>query len=223
MVDDLLSGRVTSFRREQGFGVITLDDGRAVKFDASACTMVPEEGAAVRLRIAPARWGGGFKALHVEEHGSALFAPAPVAPPSLDQQIAALQREHLVAALSEHAMARLVTEAFGGQLGAATLVDVLEAFYAADATCARHDGYVSFASAATADEARAAIQAALPGFVAPGAAAADDAVAAANQALAAAGDGRQLLALRTASDRRAYFALTADRARSLARLLPFSR
>ena len=27
MVDDLLSGRVTSFRREQGFGVITLDDG----------------------------------------------------------------------------------------------------------------------------------------------------------------------------------------------------
>ena len=68
MVDDLLCGRVTSFRREQGFGVITLDDGRDVKFDASNCTMIPEEGAAVRLRVGPAKWGGGVKALHVEPH-----------------------------------------------------------------------------------------------------------------------------------------------------------
>jgi cold shock CspA family protein len=123
MADDLLSGRVTSFRREQGFGVITLDDGRDIKFDASACTMVPEEGAAVQLRIGPARWGGGFKALHVEPRGSStLFVPA--APPSLDQQIAALQREHLAGALSEHVMAQLVTEVFGGQLGDASLIDV---------------------------------------------------------------------------------------------------
>src|SRR5712691_10703226 len=99
MVDDLLCGRVTSFRREQGFGVITLDDGRDIKFDASACTMIPEEGAAVKLRIGPARWGGGFKALHVEPRGSStLFVPAPL--PTLDDQIAALQREHLVSALS---------------------------------------------------------------------------------------------------------------------------
>src|ERR1041384_4844982 len=69
MVDDLLCGRVTSFRREQGFGVITLDDGRDVPFDASHCTMVPEEGAAVRLRVGPARWGGGIKALDVEPRG----------------------------------------------------------------------------------------------------------------------------------------------------------
>ena len=65
MADDLLSGQVTSFRIEQGFGVITLDDGREVKFDASICKMVPEEGAAVQLRVGPARWGGGIKALQV--------------------------------------------------------------------------------------------------------------------------------------------------------------
>src|SRR5690349_16431207 len=103
MVDDLLSGRVTSFRREQGFGVITLDDGRDVKFDASDCTMVPEEGAAVRLRVGPARWGGGVKALHVEPRGtSPIFVPTHEM--TLDERIAALQREHLVSALSEHAM-----------------------------------------------------------------------------------------------------------------------
>lgn len=75
MVDDLLSGRVTSFRREQGFGIITLDDGRDVKFDAHNCNMLPEEGAPVRLKIAPARWGGGFKATVVEAHGATPLHP----------------------------------------------------------------------------------------------------------------------------------------------------
>jgi cold shock CspA family protein len=141
MVDDLLTGRVTSFRREQGFGVITLDDGRDVKFDASDCTMIPEEGAAVRLRVGPARWGGGEKALHVEPRGSSTLL-VPAEPPSLDQQIATLQREHLVAALSEHAMAQIVREAFGGRAGDATLVGVLDAYYTRDAARARYDGYL---------------------------------------------------------------------------------
>lgn len=73
--DDLRGGRVTSFRCEQGFGVITLDDGRDVQFDAANCTMVPEPGEAVRLRVGPAR-DGGLKALHVEPR-SVPLAPAP--------------------------------------------------------------------------------------------------------------------------------------------------
>jgi cold shock CspA family protein len=141
MVDDLLYGRVTSFRREQGFGVITLDDGRDVKFDASACTMVPEEGAVVRLRVGPAKWGGGFKALHVEPRGSSTIF-VPIDPPTLDQQIAALQREHLVGSLSELAMAQLIADMFGGRLGDATLIDVIDAFYVQDSARARHDGYL---------------------------------------------------------------------------------
>ena len=143
MVDDLLFGRVTSFRREQGFGVITLDDGRDVKFDASDCTMVPEEGAVVRLRIGPARWGGGIKALQVEPRGSStLFVPK--SPPTLDEKIAAMQREHLVSALSEHVMAQLSADVFGGRIGDAALIDVLDAFYSADRERARHDGYLRF-------------------------------------------------------------------------------
>lgn len=76
-MDELLSGRVTSFRREQGFGVITLDDGRDIKFDAHICTLQPEEGVAVQVRIAPARWGGGFKATHVEPLVTPTEAPQP--------------------------------------------------------------------------------------------------------------------------------------------------
>lgn len=140
MVDDLLSGRVTSFRREQGFGVITLDDGRDVKFDASNCTMIPEEGAAVRLRVGPAKWGGGFKALHVEPRGSSRLM-VPVSPPTLDQQIAALQREHLVGALSERVMAQLIARV-AAELGKAPLLEVLDAYYAQDPARARHDGYL---------------------------------------------------------------------------------
>jgi len=141
MVDDLLFGRVTSFRREQGFGVITLDDGRDVKFDASDCTMIPEEGAAVRLRVGPARWGGGVKALHVEPRGtSPLFVQTP-RELTLDERIAALQREHLVSALSEQAMTRLVADVFEGALGAASLLDVLDAFYLRNPASARSDGY----------------------------------------------------------------------------------
>ena len=227
MVDDLLYyGRVTSFRREQGFGVITLEDGRVVKFDASNCTMVPEEGARVQLRVGPARWGGGLKALHVEENGT----PPPYAPPasaSLEQQIAQLQREHLLSTLTEHAMEQLVARAFGGQLGKATLVDVLDAFYTADPAAARQDGYVRFAASATPAEAIAAIDAALPGIqwmtdLEGGDV--DRAVFLANRSLGHANDRRgTLFRLRSSSEIRAYLTMMVDRAHRLSGTLPLIR
>lgn len=231
MADDLLCGRVTSFRREQGFGVITLDDGRDVKFDASACTMVPEEGNAVRLRVAPARWGGGFKALHVEPGSSStLFAPAP---PTLDQQIATLQREHLVGALSEHVMEQLAADVFGGQLGEATLIEVIDAFYIQDSTRARHDGYLRRVQGLRhnpvellAEIATLLPDAKLPRELAASASATDGdsldkIVSLANEALRAAGDPRRLYPLETRGDWHAYLALPSDRAQRLATVLPF--
>lgn len=225
MVDDLLNGRVTSFRREQGFGVITLDDGRDVKFDASDCTMVPEEGAAVRLRIGPARWGGGVKALHVEPRGSSTLL-VPATPPSLDEQIAALQREHLVGALSEHALAQLSADVFDGRIADAALIDVLDAFYAADPARARHDGYLRFVQPRpTAAEAFAAIHAIVPDLALPrptAAHSADDLLLQVNHALETVRDPRRLFRLETGGGVRAYYLLAADRAKRLARILPFA-
>ena len=221
MVDDLLSGRVTAFRREQGFGVITLDDGRDVKFDASDCKIVPEEGAVVRLRIGPARWGGGMKALHVEPRGSStLFVPK--SPPTLDEQIAAMQREHLVSALSELVMAQLSDDVFGGRIGDAKLIDVLDAFYAADPERAGHDGYLRFVHPLPAvGDALAAFSAAIGiALPRPVARSIDDLVPLVNRALEGAGDPRRLYPLATGRHWRAYYVLAADRARRLARILP---
>lgn len=252
MVDDLLFGRVTSFRREQGFGVITLDDGRDVKFDASDCTMIPEEGAAVRLRVGPARWGGGIKALHVEPRGSStLFVPAHE--PTLDERIAALQREHLVAALSEHAMTRLVAEAFEGTLRSASLLDVLDAFYLRNRASARSDGYFRHNRRFhdTSDDVLAELAALIPGGAVPrqisltlagtigtigrlharladgrehtiDVESLDDIASFVNDALREAGDARRIYPLETDGGWHAYFVLSADRAARLAAVLPFA-
>jgi hypothetical protein len=138
---DLVDGRITSFKKEQAFGVITLDDGTAVKFDAGICTMVPEEGASVRLRVGPAKWGGGLKALYVEPAAAPAFIAAP-RPPSLEDQLAAVQREHLVSGLSEQILGELIADAFAGEPERATLLDLLDAYYAADPVRARSDGYL---------------------------------------------------------------------------------
>jgi cold shock CspA family protein len=222
MVDDLLSGRVTSFRREQGFGVITLDDGRDVKFDASDCTMVPEEGATVRLRIGPARWGGGIKALHVEPRGSSTLRV--VSPPTMDEQIAALQSEHLVGELSEMVMARLSEDVFGGRIGDAALIDVLDAFYAADPARAHHDGYLRFVPPLPAvGDALAAFATALgTALPRPVARSIDELAPLINRVLEAARDVRRVYPLITGRHWRAYYVLATDRAQRLARVLPFS-
>ena len=225
MADDTLGGHVTSFRREQGFGVITLDDGRDVRFDASDCNCasVPEEGAVVRLRVAPARWGGGLKALHVEPRGSSTLA-VPASPPTLDEQIAALQREHLVGALSEHVMTRLSEHVFGGRINNATLLDVLDAFYASDSSRARHDGYLRFMPPLPAvGDALARFATALGmALPRPVASSIDDLVPQINRVLEAARDPRRVYALATSRHWRAYYLLDTARAQRLAKTLPFA-
>ena len=239
MGEELLTGRVTQFRKEQGFGVITLDDGRDVKFDSSACTMVPEEGDSVRLRIAPAKWGGGFKALHVEP-ASSKRAPTPL-PISLDQQIAMLQGEHLVAGLSEKVMARLVADLFDNRLADATLLGILDGYYDADEGRAIADGYLRCDGKVGEDDMLSELAARVPRAQLPrqtkwesstlhvalpdggerslAVAAFDDIVALANEALAAANDERRFYAIATGGDWRAYLALTPDRAERLTALL----
>jgi hypothetical protein len=145
---ELFSGRITSFRREQAFGLITLDDGTPVKFDAGICTMVPEEGAAVRARVGPAKWGGGLKALYVEAAETAMAALAGEARPRpLEELLAAVQREHLVSGLTEQILGELIAQRFGGRLEAGTILGLLDAYYTEEPGRARSDGYLRRATA----------------------------------------------------------------------------
>lgn len=227
MSTDLLAGRITSFRREQGFGTITLDDGRELKFDASICTMVPEEGAAVRVRVGPAKWGGGEKAVHVEPVESAdSFLAAPKARPTIENQLAAIEAEHLVAQLTESVLTAIVKDRFGGKLEDAPLVELLDAYYTGDPKRAAADGYVRHDAGGALDAVLGGLAALLGGVKLPAdagdAGSADEVVERVNQALRAAGDGRRVYALDTRADWRAYYALASDRAKRLAGTLPFA-
>lgn len=238
----MVTGRVSAFRKEQGFGTITLDDGRDVKFDASACTMVPSEGEAVRLKIAPAKWGGGFKAVHVEPASSAV--PAAPRGKSLDEQLAILQGEHLVAALTEQRLAELVGELYGGRAEDATLLAIVDAYYTAEPARAVAEGYLRHDArfGQETSDVLAELAERVPGVhlwrqlewtkqtlnveLPDGSKRSveveslDDVVALANEALAAAGDARRFYPLDTDGDWHAYLALTAARADRIARALP---
>ncbi len=138
MTIDLVSGQISKFRLEQGFGTITLADGRQIPFDASICAMVPQEGDAVRVRVGKAKWGGGEKAVHVEPLAAGSGPLGQAVGPTLEHQLGTLQAAHLISELSEEVLAGLKAE-----LGAdASLLDLIDAYYSALPERARHDGYL---------------------------------------------------------------------------------
>lgn len=161
---ELFSGRITSFQRAQAFGLITLDDGTVVKFDAGICTMVPEEGAAVRLRVGPAKWGGGLKALFVEPAGTPGAPPTPRAR-SFDELLAAVQAEHLAAGLTEQLAGELAARRPSGRRGAGAVLELLDAYWSGDPARARSDGYLRRAPGlpAEGDDVLGELAALLPG------------------------------------------------------------
>src|SRR5262249_41243394 len=140
--------------------------------------------------------------------------------------IAALQREHMVASLSEQVMTELLSNGLGSQLDTPALIDVLDAFYSADAARARDDGYLRFAHpVSAASDARAALAAALPGLAVPHEAyvhSIDDLISLVNDALEAAGDPRRLYPLETGHEWQACYLLATDRAIRLAKVLPLA-
>ena len=106
------------------------------------------------------------------------------------------------------------------------LIDVLDAFYAADPARARDDGYLRFAHpVASAGDALATLGAALPGLAVPHQGdvhSIDDLIALVNDALEAAGDARRLYPLETGPGWQACYLLATDRAIRLAKILPFA-
>ena len=60
-----LSGMICSFKQENGFGTLELEDGREVLFDVTACVDEPLEGQPVRV-VLGSRRGGAARAILVE-------------------------------------------------------------------------------------------------------------------------------------------------------------
>lgn len=219
-MSDLVPGKVSAFRREQGFGTITLDDGRPVPFDAAICQMVPEEGMPVLVEVGKAKWGGGIKAVVVKEASNAVVS----AQLTLEQCIGLVQSHHLAAALTEEVLGGLLMR-LGVPAAPEHVVSVLDAYYTADPSRAAHDHYVR-TSGTRGDGLVAALQKALPltalarlAHEAGDGATVDDIVLHANLALRAAEDPRRFYALDTRGGWHAFLALPRDTARALARAI----
>ncbi len=222
---DLVAGHISRFTREQGFGTITLEDGRAIPFDASICAMKPEEGDQVHVRVGKARWGGGEKAVHVQPLAAGSGPVTAARELTLDQRIGELQAAHLLAGLTESVQQQLVADRFGGDATKATLLALVDAYYEADATRATHDGYVrdDVRDGALLAPVVAALAARLPEVRLPDMIATRaELVPAVNATLAAVLDTRRLYALATNGYWHAYYVLTPDRARAVHAVLPFT-
>ena len=222
---DLVAGYISKFTREQGFGTITLEDGRALPFDASICAMKPEEGDQVHVRVGKARWGGGEKAVHVQPLAAGSGPVTAARELTLDQRIGELQAAHLLAGLTESVQHQLVADRFGGDVTKATLLAIVDAYYEADSARAHHDGYVRHDArdGAVIAPVLAELAARLPDVRLPDSIASrTELVPVVNATLAAAGDQRRLYALATNGYWHAYYVLTPDRARAVHAVLPFT-
>jgi cold shock CspA family protein len=90
-METALRGLICSFRAENGFGFLELEDGREVGFDVTACVEQPLEGQAVRVVLGESR-SGSPRAVLVEPEN----LPSSTRPPrSLAEAVRRLQTEGL--------------------------------------------------------------------------------------------------------------------------------
>jgi cold shock CspA family protein len=81
-VSRAISGTISSFDPVQGFGVITTNDGRELRFDVGVCRFGdPRVGENVRFEMGPSRLGGE-RVAWVERQQNQRVARASVAPPA---------------------------------------------------------------------------------------------------------------------------------------------
>jgi hypothetical protein len=232
MSTDFVPGRITAFKREQGFGTITLDDGRQVPFDAGICQMAPSENDAVLVQVGKAKWGNKDKAVVVKPIdrtappfgvasaerplGLEAFALGSNATPlARDQQIGLLQAQHLLGGLTEETLVLIEKDLPAD----AALVAVLDAYYEVDPTHAIDDGYVRIYDLAGAP---AAFREILPALVVDGAESVEMLVAQLNAMLRVNRDGKRIHKLDTGAAWSAYYVLAHEQARALAKVLPFA-
>jgi cold shock CspA family protein len=83
MSESNIPGTIASFDPVKGFGVISTDDGRELRFDVGICRFGdPQVGEAVSIEIGPSRLGGE-RVAWVDRRQGRRVARASIAPPSI--------------------------------------------------------------------------------------------------------------------------------------------
>lgn len=165
MTTDFVLGRIKSFKREQGFGTITLDDGNELPFDVTVCDLAPEENARVRVQVGESRWGGKAKAMLVKLAEDVATNGSELA---LEQQISLVQANRLATDLTEEVWLKILEE-LGGDPATIGLLDVLDHYYTGEPARALSDGYLrhDWRFGQETDDVLAEIAALLPGAPVP--------------------------------------------------------
>lgn len=212
-----LSGLICSFREENGFGTLELEDGREVHFDVTACVEEPLEGQSVRVVLGAGR-GGSLRAVLVE----AACQPESTRPATtLAEAIRRLQAEGLALELDDWERKKLAAElGIPGQLPS-ELVPVLAAYYRDSFVGERrrssdlfldHHGEVDVCAFETELALLLGGNAVTFSAKETNVRSVDDVVDAFNEELRAAGDARRIVPLATQGEHRAHFCMALSRA-----------
>lgn len=219
-METALRGLVCSFRPENGFGTLELEDGREVAFDVTACVEEPLEGQAVRVVLGEAR-DGGTRAVLVEPEN----VPTSTRPPSsLADAIRRLQSEGLALELDAYEVEQITRrEGLPGALPS-DLAPLLSFYYRHDFVGARRCQTDQFVQWRDGDDV-AAFERNLAQLISGDAItfaggevnvrSIDDVVDAFNEELRAQGDARRVVPLQTHDDARAYYCMALSRAMRL--------
>lgn len=218
-----LCGLISSFKEENGFGTLELEDGREVLFDVTACVEEPLEGQSVCVVLSAGR-GGTVRAVLVEAAGQ----PASTRPATtLAEAIRRLQAEGIALELDAWEQRKLASELGLPGTSPAELVDVLAAYYHDSFVGDRRRGADLFVDHHGEQE-TCAFEAALANLLGASAVtfaggetnvrSVDDVVDAFNEELRSIGDARRIVPLATEGEHRAYFCMALSRVMRLSAL-----
>ena len=218
-----LSGMICSFKQENGFGTLELEDGREVLFDVTACVDEPLEGQPVRV-VLGSRRGGAARAILVETASQ----PVSTRPATtLSEAVRRLQAEGIAAELDDWERKKLAAELGTAGEQPAELVSILAAYYQ-DAFVGERRRCADLFVDHHGEQETCAFEAALATLLGDNALtfaaeetnvrSVDDIVDAFNEELRGLGDQRRIVPLITEGDHRAYFCMALSRVMRLAAL-----
>jgi len=217
------SAVIYSFREENGFGVLELEDGSELLFDVTACVEEPLEGQSVRVVLGRSRQGQPRAVL--VEPATQPESTRPVR--TLREALKRLQSEGIALELGEFELAQIVAgAALDGELPA-ELGTLLEVYYRDEHFGDRRrqmDLYASFDRECSVDEVVAELVPFMGGeavtFAVPAheVLSLDGVVDAFNEELRSAGDARRIVPLESTGQKHGYFLMALARATRLSAL-----